>query len=148
MLEAATALLHDDRSPGWYCIRRIDLVTLILDIERATWQEAAVDYDKQIARLKTKPVPVLCESGYMCSHCGTTLRADSPDFEYMANGRQVEAMTQQMIEKDRLIAEMRRDLDQALEVNKKLLPLATVTEADFKWARDMLNQIEQRRKHD
>ncbi len=36
--------------------------------------------EKENRNLKSKPTCVLSESGYMCSHCGTTLRQDNPDW--------------------------------------------------------------------
>ena len=35
---------------------------------------------EEIKKLKEPIKCIPTESGYMCSHCGTTLRADSPDY--------------------------------------------------------------------
>ena len=48
----------------------------------------AADYDRdtqalkdEIVRLKQTPTCVKTEGGYACSHCGTSLRTDSPDYD-------------------------------------------------------------------
>ena len=60
---------------------------------------------EEIAQLKEKPTCIPTDGGYECSHCGTSLRADSPDAEKIAK---LEATRSEAIE---LLSAMSRPVE-------------------------------------
>jgi rubrerythrin len=63
--------------------------------ENAALRAKVEALEKENRNLKSKPTCVLSESGYMCSHCGTTLRQDNPDWSVIDGLQaQLAAMTQ------------------------------------------------------